>query len=134
MKKLLLFVFVVLFTINANAKMAYPVIEDISTLKFLSDSELAQIFKGGNTIVGTNLKFKKEVVQNYHEDNTYTGTVASGKKKVGGNWIIENATICHIFKKKNKDKKKCRAVYKEGDFLVEVNKANSYKIMTFKLK
>jgi hypothetical protein len=119
-------------SVTANAGKSYPKAGDIETLKLLNNEEISKIFKGGNSIIGMNLKFNKECIQNYYNDGTYDGTVASGKKKVAGKWKVENNMICHLSKKKNK--KICRAIYKDGDFFVELNKDKMTNILKFKVK
>ena len=121
----------IVLSVSSFAK-SYPTAPDIKTLEVLNNKELNEIFKGGNTIVGINLKFKAECIQNYYDDNTYNGSVANGKKKIAGTWKIENDMICHF--PKNKNIKKCRAVYKDADYFVELNKKNMKSILRFKLK
>jgi len=129
---LIVLVMVAMLSLNAYAGKGYPKVGDISALELLNNEEISKIFKGGNSIVGENLKFNKECIQNYHSNGTYDGTVANGKKKIAGKWIVENNMICHFPKKNNK--KKCRAIYKDGDFYVELNKDKMTSILKFKLK
>ena len=133
MKKLfLLFVLVVSSVSVLHAGKSYPILENVDQVKFLDNKEISEIFKGGHTIVGTNLKWKKEAIQNYKEDGTYDGSVANGKKKIAGKWVIENNMICHF--PRNKNKKMCRAIYKDGDYFVELNPKNNKIILKFKLR
>lgn len=133
MKKLfVLFIMMVSLVSSLSAK-SYPVLKSLDGIVLLDNVALGNIFKVGTTIEGTNLKFKKEVVQHYRSDFKYDGTVASGKKKISGVWLIENNMICHIFNKKNKNKKKCRSVYKSGQDFFELNKKNMKIIMKFKI-
>lgn len=130
--KILMLVLVVFLSVSANAKKSYPKAGDINSLELLNNAEISEIFKGGNSIIGTNLRFKKECIQNYYEDGTYDGTVADGKKKIAGKWVVENDMICHFPKKNNK--KICRAIYKDGDSFVELNKKKMTSILKFKIK
>lgn len=136
MKKLfVLFIMMVSLVSSLSAK-AYPVLKSLDGIVLLDNVALGNIFKDGTTIEGTNLKFEKEVVQNYRSDFKYDGSVASGKKKISGTWLIENNMICHIPNKKNKNKKKkkCRSIYKSGQDFFELNKKNMKIIMKFKIK
>ena len=131
MKKILLLaISTMVLTLSLQAGKAYPLLESKEGIEFLNTTQIKEIFKDGTTIVGTNFKFNKEVVQNYKGDGTYFGTVASGKKKVSGKWFVEDNTICHT--PKNKNKKKCREIYKKDDFYYELN--GKKIIMNFKLK
>lgn len=131
MRKILIsFVSIMILTLSLNAGKSYPKLDTLEGISFLTNEDLKEIFKDGSSIVGTNLKFNKDVVQNYYGDGTYDGTVASGKKKISGKWNIKNSQICHLGKKKKKEK--CRKVYKKDGFLVELN--GKKVIMNFKVK
>lgn len=128
--KIVSIVTILVLSLNLNATEDYPKIKNIEESKILNNSELSKIFKPGNTIIGTNLKWEKEVIQNYYKDGFYNGSVASGKKKISGKWAIENNMICHS--PKNKNKRKCRTIYKDGDYFLELNK--NKMILKFKVK
>ena len=123
----------ILFTVNASASAKrYPKAASIETLQLLNNKELSKIFKGGTTIVGTNLKWQNKAVQKYYSDNTYKGLVANGRKRIAGTWSIKNDMICHS--PKNRSKNICRSVYKDGAYLVELNKKKMISILKFKVK
>ncbi len=126
-----IFVLLIFLLCTSLSAKSYPVLKSLDGISLFQNEALSKMFKAGTRIVGTNLKFKKEVIQNYKDDFTYDGSVASGKKKISGTWFIKNNMICHTSKKKNK--KKCRAIYKQGMNYFELNKKNMNIIMKFQI-
>lgn len=110
---------------NKTSKKSYPKIENINSIKYLTQKEVKDLYTG-HTSYGKNLRTGTNIEISYLSDGTYKGTVSNGKINISGEWFVKkDGTKCS-------NKAFCTKLYKENDHYVGTR--DGKKIFNIKFK